>query len=98
MDARFGGVSFTPRYGKAVEVNALWYNALCLAGEFYENRDTEKANYYKQMAEKVRRSFCELFWNERLGYLNDCVFPDGRADESLRPNQMFAVSLCGKNC
>ena len=93
MDARFEGVSFTPRYGKAVEVNALWYNALCMVNEFYADRDAEKQNYYKKMAEKVRKSFCKLFWNDKVGYLNDCVFPDGRADDSLRPNQIFAVSL-----
>lgn len=93
MDARFEGVSFTPRYGKAVEVNALWYNALCMVSEFYADRDAEKQKYYKKMAEKVRKSFCRLFWNDKVGYLNDCVFPDSRADESLRPNQIFAVSL-----
>jgi glycogen debranching enzyme len=45
------------------------------------------------MAEQVRSSFCELFWNESRGYLNDCILPDGSIDDSLRPNQIFAVSL-----
>jgi glycogen debranching enzyme len=45
------------------------------------------------MAEKVRDGFCELFWNEDKGYLNDCILPDGSIDDSLRPNQIFAVSL-----
>jgi glycogen debranching enzyme len=45
------------------------------------------------MAEKVRTSFCELFWNESKEYLNDCILPDGAVEDSLRPNQIFAVSL-----
>ena len=93
MDAKYDGIAFTPRYGKAVEVNALWYNSLCLLAQFYTDRDAENAKHYKSMADKVRTSFCELFWNESNGYLNDCILPDGSADESLRPNQIFAVSL-----
>jgi glycogen debranching enzyme len=93
MDAKYGGIAFTPRCGKAVEVNALWYNSLCLLAQFYADRDIESAKYYKSMADKVQSRFCELFWNQRLGYLNDCISPDGSVDESLRPNQIFAVSL-----
>jgi predicted glycogen debranching enzyme len=93
MDAKYDGVAFTPRCGKAVEVNALWYNSLCLLAQFYINRDAENAKHYKSMADKVQKSFCELFWDESKGYLNDCILPDGSADESLRPNQIFAVSL-----
>jgi predicted glycogen debranching enzyme len=93
MDAKYDGVAFTPRCGKAVEVNALWYNSLCLLAQFYNDRDAENAKHYKSMADKVQKSFCELFWNESKGYLNDCILPDGSADESLRPNQIFAVSL-----
>ncbi len=93
MDAKFDGVVFTPRYGKAVEVNALWYNAVCLMGEYFAERDIDKANYYHQLADKSEVSFCEKFWNEDKGYLNDCILPDGEVDSSLRPNQVFAVSL-----
>jgi glycogen debranching enzyme len=93
MDAKYEGIAFTPRCGKAVEVNALWYNSLCLLAQFYTDRDAENAKHYKSMADKVRTSFCELFWNESKGYLNDCILPDGSVDESLRPNQIFAVSL-----
>jgi len=93
MDAKCDGIAFTPRYGKAVEVNALWYNSLCLLAQFYIERDEGGAKRYKSMAEKVRKSFCKLFWNEGKGYLNDCILPDGSIDESLRPNQIFAVSL-----
>ena len=93
MDAKCDGIAFTPRYGKAVEVNALWYNSLCLLAEFYGGRDEENAKRYESMAEKVRTSFRELFWNESKGYLNDCILPNGSIDDSLRPNQIFAVSL-----
>jgi glycogen debranching enzyme len=93
MDAKCDGIAFTPRYGKAVEVNALWYNSLCLLAKFYADRDEENAEHYRSMAEKVRTSFCELFWNESKSCLNDCILPDGSVDDSLRPNQIFAVSL-----
>jgi len=93
MDAKCDGVTFTPRYGKAVEVNSLWYNCLCLLAEFYAGRDEENAKRYESMAEEVRNSFCNSFWNDSKGYLNDCILPDGSIDDSLRPNQIFAVSL-----
>ena len=93
MDAKFEGVAFTPRCGKAVEVNALWYNALCLLAQYHPGQDTENAEQYKSMADKVRAGFCGLFWNKSKGYLNDCILPDGSVDDSLRPNQIFAVSL-----
>lgn len=93
MDAKCDGIAFTPRYGKAVEVNALWYNSLCLLTKFYAERDEQSAKRYESMAEKVQNSFCELFWNESKSYLNDCILPDGSIDDSLRPNQIFAVSL-----
>lgn len=93
MDAKYDGIAFTPRYGKAVEVNALWYNALCCLAKFYATRNIEDATHYKSMSEKVAASFCKLFWNEKCGYLNDSVLPDGSVDASLRPNQIFAVSL-----
>jgi len=93
MDAKYNGNAFTPRCGKAVEVNALWYNCLCLLAQFYAGRDIQNAKHYKSMADKAQRSFCGLFWNQKRGYLNDCISPDGSVDESLRPNQIFAVSL-----
>jgi len=101
MDAKYDGVAFTPRNGKAVEINALWYNSLCCLAQFYAGRDTESAKHYKSMADKVAAGFCELFWrdpasresNEKGGYLNDSILPDGSADASIRPNQIFAVSL-----
>ncbi len=93
MDAKYDGIAFTSRCGKAVEVNALWYNSLCLLADYYADRDLETAGHYRAMSDKVGASFCKLFWNEKCSYLNDCILPDGEVDTSLRPNQIFAVSL-----
>ncbi len=93
MDGKYEGIAYTPRYGKAVEINALWYNSLCRLAQFYAGRDVETAKHFQSIADKVAASFCERFWNETAGYLNDCILPDGSADASLRPNQILAVSL-----
>jgi predicted glycogen debranching enzyme len=93
MDAKYDGVAFTPRFGKAVEINALWYNSLCCLAQFYTGWDEENSKHYKSLADKVAAGFCQLFWNEAAGYLNDCILPDGSIDATLRPNQIFAVSL-----
>ena len=93
MDSKYEGHSFTPRYGKAVEVNSLWYNCLCSIARFYADQDAEATKHYQSMADRVKDSFRNLFWNEKYGYLNDCVLPDGSVDATLRPNQIFAVSL-----
>ncbi len=93
MDAKYDGTCFTPRYGKAVEINALWYNSLCLLAQFYADSDIEAAKHYHFLADRVKTSFCRLFCNKSTGYLNDCILPDGTVDTSLRPNQIFAVSL-----
>jgi len=93
MDAKCNDKVFTPRYGKAVEINALWYNALCNLAEFYKSRNAESAHYYTQLAQKVNQNFARMFWNGQKGYLNDCILPDGAVDDSLRPNQIYAVSL-----
>jgi len=93
MDAAAIDQFVTPRGGKAVEIQALWYNALktmeLLAKRF--NREDTAEEYYG-MAEKVRESFSEKFWNPKKEYLFDVVSEDG-ADSSLRPNQVIAVSL-----
>jgi predicted glycogen debranching enzyme len=93
MDAKYDDIAFTARYGKAVEVNALWYNCLSLLADFYKGQKSEKAEQYKTLANQVKKSFSELFWNGTKEYLNDCILPDGSVDDSLRPNQIFAVSL-----
>ncbi len=93
MDAKYQNIAFTPRFGKAVEVNALWYNSLCLLAQFYLDRDVETANHFHSLADTVEKSFRDLFFNTEKNYLNDCIHPDGKVDSSLRPNQIFAVSL-----
>jgi len=93
MDAKCDGIAFTPRYGKAVEVNALWHNALCRIRRFCEQERLPDAGRYARMAAKVGDSFRKVFWNQERGYLNDTIMPDGSIDATLRPNQIFAVSL-----
>jgi predicted glycogen debranching enzyme len=93
MDAAPECKAVTPREGKAVEIQALWYNALktmqLLATRFREN---DKAQKYLSMAEKTRKSFIEKFWNPERNCLFD-VMNNGLRDPSLRPNQIIAVSL-----
>ncbi len=97
MDVKFDGLVFTPRYGKAVEINALWYSGLCRLAKFYAGKDhandIASARFYSKMAEKVKESFVKSFWNESTGYLNDCILCDGTVDTSLRPNQIYAAAL-----
>jgi glycogen debranching enzyme len=73
MDAKCDGIAFTPRYGKAVEINALWHNALLRLQKFCDRQQLPEARRYAVMAEQIGRSFCKLFWNAELGYLNDVV-------------------------
>jgi predicted glycogen debranching enzyme len=93
MDAKYDGVAFTPRWGKAVEVNALWHNALSRMRRFHAEKNPRDAERYGAIERHVAESFARVFWNSEQGYLNDTVMPDGRVDSSLRPNQIFAVSL-----
>ncbi len=93
MDAKVGDWVVTPRAGKPVEIQALWYNALRimedLAAKF---GDMANRKLYAEMAERARASFSESFWNEEAGCLYDVVDGETR-DASIRPNQIFAVSL-----
>ena len=93
MDAKWGDITFTPRWGKAVEVNALWHSALARMSRFCRQKHLPDADRYAQMTAQVGESFPAVFWNEERGYLNDTVMPDGCVDASLRPNQVLAVSL-----
>jgi len=93
MDAKCDGIAFTPRHGKAVEINALWHNAIAWVGLYYRDRDTQQAQHYRELAARITHSFQSIFWNETNNYLNDTVYPDGSVDASLRPNQIYAVSL-----
>jgi predicted glycogen debranching enzyme len=93
MDAKVGDVVATPRQGKPVEIQALWYNALRIVEEFARRfgRASEAAAYAMK-AELTRRSFNDAFWYGDGGYLYDVIDGD-RRDASLRPNQILAVSL-----
>lgn len=91
MDAKVGDWVVTPRIGKPIEVNALWYNALIIMSQFASYLDKSEAEYLN-MAEKTRQGF-QRFWNNDLQYCYDVLdTPDGN-DDSLCPNQIFAVSL-----
>ena len=92
MDAKAAGRPVTPRHGKAVEINALWISGLALAGRVAENLGlTPPAS--PQDLEQLCRAFEGLFWNDKAGCLYDCIFPDGRRDPAVRPNQILAVGL-----
>jgi predicted glycogen debranching enzyme len=94
MDAKVGDWVVTPRRGKAVEINALWYNALrLLQGWLVETDDEAAAECLGIAADKTRKSFNTRFWNENGAYLYDIVDGDGGDDASFRPNQIFAISL-----
>lgn len=91
MDAKVGDWVVTPRTGKAVEINALWYNALCIMSEFAK-RLGKPSKRYDTFAKQVKTSF-ERFWNAKAGYLYDVIDTPNGDDAALRPNQLFAVSL-----
>ncbi len=91
MDAKVGDWVVTPRTGKAVEVNALWYNALVSMTEFAE-RLGQPSKTYATMAKKVQKNF-ERFWNASKHYLYDVIDSPNGDDAALRPNQLLAVSL-----
>ena len=97
MDAKMGDWVVTPRRGKAVEINALWYNALCLLAHWLRESDNEtSAERYQEFADNARASFNDRFWFADGGYLYDVVDCDGKPntfDRSCRPNQLFAISL-----
>ena len=92
MDAVVEGRAVTPRVGKPVEINALWYNALKCMEFFSTILDEGESSNYRRMAENAEKSFNRVFWNEREKCLYDCV-ENSERDESTRPNQIFAISL-----
>jgi predicted glycogen debranching enzyme len=94
MDAKVGDWVVTPRIGKPVEINALWYNVLRIVGAFFAARgDLETASQYDALAQRCRISFVERFWRPDLAYLADVVDGPHGDDLALRPNQIFALSL-----
>lgn len=92
MDAKVGNTVITPRIGKPIEINALWYNALRIMAAFAKQLG-ESTIEYDALADAAHQGF-QRFWNEATGYCFDVLDdPDGRSDPSLRPNQLFALSL-----
>ncbi len=93
MDAKVGDWVVTPRRGKPVEIQALWYNALCIMEDLARRfGDESEQKRYRGMATVASWSFNRLFWNEKDACLYDVV-NGGPPDPSIRPNQIFAVSL-----
>ncbi|MBD1920123.1 glycogen debranching enzyme N-terminal domain-containing protein [Microcoleus sp. FACHB-831] len=102
MDAVIDGQPVTPRRGKAIEINALWYSALCWASIWAEQLDTgttanstkliSQQKRYAQQIVQVKRSL-QKFWNPALGYFYDRIGPDDVPDASIRPNAVLALSL-----
>jgi predicted glycogen debranching enzyme len=93
MDAKIGDWVVTPRYGKPVEIQALWYNALRVMQELARVfHDPARERIVRELADRARSSFNRQFWNEPAGCLYDVVNEIGR-DASVRPNQIFAVSV-----
>ncbi|GAX34680.1 amylo-alpha-1,6-glucosidase [Nodularia sp. NIES-3585] len=106
MDVVIGGQPVTPRNGKAVEINALWYSALCWMSQWAERlsqlelgdsaRLAKQAQRYTQQAQQVTISL-QKFWNPQIGYLYDTIDPDDGRNSQIRPNAVLALSLhhCG---
>lgn len=93
MDAKVGNDVITPRTGKAVEIQALWYSALCIMSDFADRfDDTDGRERYAAMADLCRQNFNASFWNESEKCLFDVIDGENR-DASVRPNQIIAVSL-----
>ena len=95
MDAKVGDWVVTPRRGKAVEINALWYNALCLLQDWVRTEwGDAKAQPLADHAARTRASFNQRFWMPEAGYLYDVVdCEQGGDDPACRPNQVLAISL-----
>ena len=89
MDAKYGGIAVTPRNGKAVEINSLWYNANKIMADLTPKMGNRlKTKKYKELAENCKRSFQDKFYNKRKKCLYDVL-----GDSKVRPNQLCALSL-----
>ncbi|MCC6860855.1 MAG: glycogen debranching enzyme family protein [Bryobacterales bacterium] len=94
MDAKVDDWVITPRRGKAVEINALWYNALRLMEQWTgEEQGEEAAARFRELAGRARESFNRRFWHQEGGYLFDVVDGERGDDAACRPNQVLAISL-----
>ncbi len=93
MDSYSNGSPAVPRYGMPVEINALWYNAICFALEMaHKAGDSEFEMQWKRMPGKIEKVFLESFWNEERGYLAD-VYNGFHTDWSVRPNMVIAAAM-----
>lgn len=93
MDAVVNGKPVTPRIGYAVEINALWYNAVMFALELAKKaKDNDFTKEWLSLPALIKESFLKLFWDSKKGYLADVV-DEGGKDWSIRPNQVIAVAL-----
>ena len=95
MDAKVGDWVVTPRRGKAVEINALWYDALCFYESWLreEEQDHVRADGIAAHAARAKEAFNKRFWNAQTGCLYDVVDGEEGDDASVRPNQILAISL-----
>lgn len=94
MDAKMGDWVVTPRRGKAVEINALWYNAVSLLACWIDRLEgSDAADPYRTETDRIRRSFNQRFWNPKTGYLFDVIDGESGDDPACRPNQLFSISL-----
>ncbi len=94
MDAKIGDEVITPRYGKPVEINALWYNALRIMAQVAGRAgDRARAASCTALADQAGVNFSAQFWNPVASCLFDVLADDGTADAQIRPNQILAVSL-----
>ena len=92
MDVKYKGVAITPRYGKTVEINALWYNALKTYENICKHINKEYPPLYKSLYEKLEKNYLNTFWNSKDKALYDYI-ADGVQNSDIRPNQVFAISL-----
>lgn len=92
MDAKLGDEVITPRHGKAVEINAMWHSAHRIMAERCRKHDRKLADTYASRAEIIASAFAGQFWNSQAGCLYDCI-GEHVLDDTIRPNQIFAVSL-----
>jgi predicted glycogen debranching enzyme len=93
MDALIEGEPVTPRCGKCIEINALWYSALCWAQQWAKALELpQQVEVYAQTAQRVKQSL-QKFWNHHQGYFYDVITPEDQLDAHLRPNAVLALAL-----
>lgn len=94
MDAKVGDWVVTPRMGKPVEIQALWYNSLKIFAYLLDtNYQSQDAAAIEESAQKVKETFTSRFWNHDGGYLFDLIDEHNEPNDCIRPNQLFAISL-----